>query len=527
MIRTAAVLVALLAPIICGMFAVSLGKDVNWDLKNYHYYNAYAFLENRLDFDVAPAQLQTFYNPLLDLPFFWMTRNLSAKTIGFILGCIHGINLSLIFLIYCRITSYSRPAFKLAIGIAVVITSGIAPGFISELGSTMNDNLVTLFVLSAMLFLLVAYDRAEQKKPSRGIILYIVAGGFIMGAGVGLKPTISVYSLSSAAALIVLFTTWQARARYFLCYSIAGILGAALTAGFWWWKLWTLYANPLLPYFNNIFRSPYVPGSLFADARFIPRCLWEYFVWPVVFSWNPQRVAELGFSDIRFAIVFILFLAWGIHGLSKTEKRHQHFHPPAVRFLTLFFASSFILWMTVSSIYRYLITLELFVPIIFLALLERIVSSDPMRTAIVILVTAVAGLQFRPLDWGRASWNDPYVRIKTSANVIRTDNAVVVMLGDAPMAYVIPHFPATTRFVRPEGNLALRSETLFYQKIKNIVDRQKTTGKIFILFREADPSVNLEATSTRWGLDFRQLSECSFLEFLQTDRLTLCRVRSP
>src|SRR6266851_1694293 len=51
---------------------VLLRQDVNWDLQNYHFYNAWAFVHGRLGWDLAPAQLQTFHNPLLDLPFYGM-----------------------------------------------------------------------------------------------------------------------------------------------------------------------------------------------------------------------------------------------------------------------------------------------------------------------------------------------------------------------------------------------------------------------------------------------------------------------
>ena len=49
-----------------------LRQDANWDLQNYHFYNAWAFVHGRLGWDLAPAQLQTFHNPLLDLPFYGM-----------------------------------------------------------------------------------------------------------------------------------------------------------------------------------------------------------------------------------------------------------------------------------------------------------------------------------------------------------------------------------------------------------------------------------------------------------------------
>jgi hypothetical protein len=510
-------------PIICGIIAVFLGKDVNWDLRNYHYYNAYAFLEHRLNVDIAPAQLQTFLNPLLDLPFFWMSQYLSSKVTGFILGCIHGINLSLIFLIFCKITYFARQFLKISIGIAVLIFSGASPGFISELGGTMNDNFISLFVLLTIFLILVAYDNFEQKKGKCRII--ITVAGFIMGAGVGLKPTIAFYALSSVIALMILFRTWQNRIRYFLYYSIAGIVGGAMSAGFWWWELWTRYANPLFPFFNNIFHSPYIQASVFTDTRFLPVHLWEYFVWPVVFSLNSQRVAELKFTDIRFAIVYLLFLAWGICVLCKSTTGNKHFHSQTIKFLLLFFALSFILWMKTFSIYRYLISLELFVPIIFLALLERIVQSNRIRIAMVITVTIALYAVFHPLDWGRVSWSDPYIyiNIKNSESLKLTDKAVIVMLGQAPMAYVIPHFPSTTSFFRPEGNLNLRNEDPFFQKIKMIIEHQKKSGRIYVLFNKEDRRINLEESSVRLGLNLRYL-DCFLLENNISDNLIMCRV---
>jgi hypothetical protein len=526
MIKKTTFIVILIIPIICGIASLYLGKDVNWDLRNYHYYNAYAFLEHRLDFDIAPAQLQTFYNPFLDLPFFWMTQSLSSKTIGFILGCLHGINLSLIFLIFFSITSFSHQFWKIVIGMVVIMMSGLAPGFFSELGGTMNDNVTSIFVLLAIFFILIAYDHFEQKKAAGRISLFLLMAGFIMGIGVGLKPTIAPYALSSALALMVVFPTWKHRIRYFLCYSSAGIVGGIVSAGFWWWEMWTHYANPLFPYFNNIFQSPYIQASVFTDTRFFPHHLWEYVVWPLLFSWNSQRVTELSFSDIRFAIVFIAYLIWGICVLFRSKKpQQQHFHHPQIMFLIVFFALSFILWVITFSYYRYLVSLELLLPIILFALLERIISTNRIRMTVAILLTIVICLVFiiRPLNWGRVRWSDPYVNIKTNESLERTDNAVMVMLGYSPMAYVIPYFPATTRFIRPEGNLGLCDEDLFFQKIKQVVEHQKASGKIFLLYDKRDPSVNLEASSSRLGLNLSQL-KCSLFEMNQYDHLTICEV---
>ena len=78
-----------------------LGQDLNWDLQNYHIYIPYLLLENRYDFDIMPAQIQTFYTPFLDIPFFianyWF--RIPPIILGFALGCIQGLNLFILHLI--------------------------------------------------------------------------------------------------------------------------------------------------------------------------------------------------------------------------------------------------------------------------------------------------------------------------------------------------------------------------------------------------------------------------------------------
>src|SRR5258707_15670143 len=51
-----------------GSMSIFLGQEIGFDLRNYHYYNPWALLHGRLNVDIAPAQLQTSLNPLLDIP---------------------------------------------------------------------------------------------------------------------------------------------------------------------------------------------------------------------------------------------------------------------------------------------------------------------------------------------------------------------------------------------------------------------------------------------------------------------------
>ena len=67
--------VAWVGALVCAasLFGLALqGMDANWDLRNYHLYNPHAWLTGRSAVDIAPAQLQGFHNPILDLPLYWL-----------------------------------------------------------------------------------------------------------------------------------------------------------------------------------------------------------------------------------------------------------------------------------------------------------------------------------------------------------------------------------------------------------------------------------------------------------------------
>ena len=81
-ILSVASLLVLLTVVAYGLLAIALGQDANWDLRNYHYYDAYAFLTGRYDFDVVPAHVSTFYNPLLYVPLYWLLQAAPPKQIG-------------------------------------------------------------------------------------------------------------------------------------------------------------------------------------------------------------------------------------------------------------------------------------------------------------------------------------------------------------------------------------------------------------------------------------------------------------
>ena len=82
----------------CGIYSISLGPFNDWDLRNYQYYSPYALLNGRYDFDYAPAQIQSFLNPVPYVPFYLVTTHFKPILAGFIMGAIHGLAAGLLFL---------------------------------------------------------------------------------------------------------------------------------------------------------------------------------------------------------------------------------------------------------------------------------------------------------------------------------------------------------------------------------------------------------------------------------------------
>jgi len=67
-----------LALLFWAAFVILLGKDTSWDFRNYHWYAPYALLNHRMALDVVVAHQASYYNPYLDLPFYWLATHTRA-----------------------------------------------------------------------------------------------------------------------------------------------------------------------------------------------------------------------------------------------------------------------------------------------------------------------------------------------------------------------------------------------------------------------------------------------------------------
>ncbi len=449
----------ILAPLGFGILALLLGQDANWDLRNYHYYNPYAFLNGRMGYDIVPAQLQSFYNPLLDLPFFFLVNALPPKGVGFILGTLQGVN-------FILLVGIARQVLRLAVSrwkwLASLILAGLGmlgAGNLSELGTVFYDNVVSLPVLGSLLLVLVKYPRLCS-GPLEVALAWAAIAGLLAGLGAGLKLPAWVFAVGLCAAFFILPTRGARRFWLAFLFGLGVVGGVAATSGLWMWTLWERFGNPLFPYFNDLFQGEMGALEDYRDKRFIPQGLVESLFFPLVFAINPLETNELKFRDLRLPLFYLLLLGWLGYALYR-RLSHQgsnasaatHFMDrPKTAFLLVSGLLAYAVWLKLFGIYRYLVPLEMLAPLCITAVIDRFPLPSRARGSMVVGAVILLLITFRPFNWGRIPWGEDYFGVQPPP-LADPANTLVIMSGGAPTAYVIPAFPPAVRFFRIQSNL--------------------------------------------------------------------------
>jgi len=398
-----------LVPALFGLMAVWLGQDDGWDMRNYHLYNVHALMTGRIGFDLAPAGFQSYFNPTIDLPYYFLNRWLAPPLVGFVLGALHGLNFVLLAGIARELVGKHQRLVLLLAGACM-----FAPGFLSELGNTMGDNLTALFVLGSLYIVLRYWDGLPQWRAATA--LGMAGAGVLMGMSAGLKLTNATYALALCLALLTVSLPWWQRLRLALVFGVGVLGGMAATAGWWFVKMWNTFGNPLFPQFNNIFHSPLATESGVIDFYFRPVGWIENLLWPFIFALNPRRVSELPMKLAVWPLLYLLLAAFAVAWLLRRVRAgnagrdggRQRSAPPSLdprgAFTLVFLVLAYAIWMRMFSIYRYLVPLELLAPLM-IWIVWRSLAPSRQRLAGVALALLVVGV-FPIANWGHQAWGE-------------------------------------------------------------------------------------------------------------------------
>ena len=175
-VRVTAIALAVAVPLALVLLNLAMGQDANWDLRNYHWYNPYSFLNGRFFFDVVPAQTPSFYNPTLDVPFFLLGNAVPAPVAYSVLALVQSLNFVLLFALAHAVLRIDRPLVKVWAAAAIALVGVAGGGNLSQIGTTFHDNTVSLGVFGAMLLVVRQWDRITAGTASSALGTAFLAG---------------------------------------------------------------------------------------------------------------------------------------------------------------------------------------------------------------------------------------------------------------------------------------------------------------------------------------------------------------
>ena len=493
---------AICVPLGFGLLSLLVRQDYNWDLLNYHYYNPYAWLHGRRGVDIDAAMMPGGHlNPLLHLPLYLAIGVLPPRLIGFLIGAAQGTNAILLFAIARSVLPPMPPERRDLAAMVLGLLGTLAAGNLGEIGTMFGDNLLSLPVLAALL-MLVAHAEPLAQATGPGALAVAAGSGVLLGLAAGLKPTMWVYGVGLGLACMTLPASPGRRVAVSCTMSLGAMAGCAVTGGFWMVELWQRYANPIFPFFNDWFRSPWAAADPHLSPRYLPKSWTEAATLAFRYPADSRLVGEIRFVELRVPLLYALGLlasaatAWRVAtGRLAGMARHDAGRSAMV---LAWLAGSYLAWASMFAIYRYLIALEMLAPLGAILLLDRLGFAGRwlVGAATALMIGTLAFM--RVGGWGHVPWSSHHFSVEPP-ELTDAAHTVVVLPGVEPVAFVAPFFPPEVRFIRisrwdldsPAAPTGM--ERMAYEAVTG------HSGPSFALFRASERAVAAKALG-RLGL---------------------------
>jgi hypothetical protein len=481
-----------------GLLSLLLGQDANWDLRNYHLYNGYAALHGRLGVDLAPAQLQSYFNPLLDMLHYALLTGLPAPLAGFAMGVLHALAFLLLAGIVWEVLDRRLDRARLAPWLALAGLCSAA--FLSEFAGTMADNSSALPVLGALLAVLYAQRRQQAAGQGVAVAWWALAGA-LLGLALACKLTNALFAFALGVAALVAGGRARQRVGGAAVLTAVTVLGFAVLAGPWLLAVWKTFGNPLFPQFNSHFLAPLAQPVALSDTRWLPQGWLQWLTWPLQFSIAPNRVSEVALHQIVWPLLYLLGLLALLRCALRWPTADGDVVAPAWRALLVFFVVAFVAWQATFSIQRYLVVPELLAPLVLWVGLRRLL---PVRIAapvarwslIVCALVAVHGWG----DWGHERWARAAFRVQPPA-MPQPARSLVLLVGDVPQSWRIAFLPEQAAYASVASNFP--ESPAYAERVRTMLTAR---GQGYALLpatadRNVDRLLRLNALVARLGLD--------------------------
>lgn len=501
--------------LVAAAIALWQGQDMNWDLRNYHYYSPYMVWEGKLDVDVHAAGVQSFLNPLLNLPLFFAIQvGIPPIAFGLSLAAVHGVALWYVHRLAVAVMAGTGSNLVHGVGGLAAVTAAFGAGFRGEVGGTFGDLTIAILVVAALAALIErTTDGMSMGRPGA------IAGGLV-GVAIGAKLVGGMFAPGLLCVLLMAAGSHRQRLVGVVAFGLAAGIGVLVTGGPWMWVMHEHFGNPLFPFYNLIFRSEWASLRDFsADVYATWRGRDMPFSLPFRFLREQLLTVEVSFRDGRYAAAVIAIATGAGMAVARREVRTAIRHELGWKRLTMvavFWVVSYFVWVRTAPLYRFGLPLELISGVLLIGTLVHVVKRR--TTALVLAAVLCAGLivSAKRLDYEHISWREDYFGVPRSE--LTGYAGATIVLADFPTAYVVPYFPATATFIRLFSNWGLeQSRMLDRARMRLSLSRPH---QLFILRRLNGHDPRTEAELARLGFVVEETACHEFASYV--DRLAMC-----
>lgn len=331
-----------------GLISAALKFELTYDLLLYHHYNGFAFLNDRLTTDIAPASVATYYNPLLDAVLYLLNDFCKNDTTlyCFIAGLPFGFLMFILFKISLLFFDFKTIKGKCCCAACLIVgATGVATWF--QIGTCSHEIFLAVLTLCS-LYLLLKYPELKT--------VYLPAG-FLLGAAAGFKLTAAIYCVSTGITLLLSYKSLKRPFVFLSLFIFGGLLGYLTVNGFWAIVLWRNFENPVFPFWNKIFKSPYYLNQNYVDTLHLDGLRWHQLVFLpfflIIHPFSSAVGALQELTDFRLAVLFII----GIVFLPFLILR-KIVLPSLMKKTALWLFVSYLIWLSVSANLRFIIPIE-------------------------------------------------------------------------------------------------------------------------------------------------------------------------
>jgi len=494
--------------VLCAVWTIVAGKDVNWDLLNYHYYLPFELLEGRVAQDFFAASAQSYLNPVGYLPFYLMASGWHSVLASIVLAAAHSTAIGLLYLIAWRLFAHLPPRER-AILAGLAAALGVATSvWWATVGGSFLDPLLVPPMLAGLLLLLDAGGHPVRRAA---------LAGALFGAAAALKYSNAVFALAALPLALALPGLSRAeRLRTGLGYAAGGAAAVALLAGPWLALMWREFGNPVFPLMNAWFRSPDAPAFNLLGARFGPPDALGWIAFPFrMGALDRDLYVEIFAPDTRFAALAAAAAALGVAVAAGRAAGWRALRAADWRVLG-FFAAAALLWLASSANGRYGMLVLLLAGVCLARLAERLLAARAARAALAALLAAqlVLMAMASPTRWFLAEpWTRAWLPYAPPERALR-EPALYLSAETQPMAVVAPFLAAGSAFVNVSGQHSLAADS---PRLVALLERYR--GRVRVLGRELQYA---DARLRRLGLRIDR-QDCFVIEWRREDTDALSR----